>query len=396
MNIFHRFRGRFLLIPFLFLSILFPVLANAQGIVLSTPTTGDKTSSYSVTLAPGFSTSGPFRAYISPLVNITSRGYITEEKIKIEGIKEDSQIYSLSAAQRQVTKTFVDGFGRPIQQVVVKGSPLQKDIVQNIVYDNLGAQPKAYLPFTSSDGNGTYHGDAVNEQASFYNNGSTDKIADDATPYSQQVFDNSPLQRILLQGTVGNGYQPSEHASSLTYRTNLSSETVRRWSIDGTAATAFSAGMLSVTIATDPQGIQTMVYTDNAGHVILKRQQLDGTIGGQSVAWLETYYVYDDLGLLRFVVPPKAVGIMQGLSNWSLSQTGLSKLLFRYSYDSKGRVIERTVPGSAVIYMIYDPLGRLALVQDGNLRATNKWNYISREKSKMFIILIFYFSYFLW
>ena len=58
--------------------------------------------------------------------------------------------------------------------------------------------------------------------------------------------------------------------------------------------------------------------------------------------------------------------LINRLSNWSLTQTELSKLLFRYSYDSKGRVIERTVPGIAVIYMIYDPLGRLAFVQDVN------------------------------
>lgn len=365
---------------FLFTLLILLFITNedsyAQVLTLSGPATGDYTNSQQIILAPGFSTSGPFHAYIVQDLTSQNRGYNMQELIKVEGIKTDAQLYQLTASQRQATRTYVDGLGRTVQQVVVKGSPSQNDIIQLMSYDNQGRQTKTYLPYTGADGNGGFHVNGITEQSQFYSNGTGDKIADDAQPYSQQVFENSPLQRITASGNVGAGYQPSEHAVSVVYRTNLSTEIVRRWNVDGTAAANFPAGSLTVNVMTDAQGNQTITYKDNAGNMILKRQQLDGTVSGQSVPWLDTYYVFDDLKNVRFVVPPKAVAVMETASNWDLNQGSLSKLLFRYVYDDKGRQIERTVPGSAVIYMVYDPLNRLVLAQDGNLRTANKWNYI--------------------
>jgi hypothetical protein len=323
-------------------------------VILSSAKTGDYSSPYSIILAPGFTTSGPFIA--AQPVNTTSKGYLVDEVIKVEGIKDDSQIYQLGAAQRQTTRTYVDGFGRPTQQIIVKGSPSQKDIVQNVVYDNLGMQTRTYLPYAASDGSGNFRTNAMNEQSAFYNNGSSDKIADDSKPYCEQIFEKSPLQRMMVSGGVGNGYQPGEHAVSLTYRLNVGSDGVRRWHADGSTASDYVAGSLSVLVSTDQQGNQSIVFKDIAGNIVLKKQQLDGNISGQNVSWLETYYVYDDLGKIRYVVPPKAVAILQSAANRNLDQGSINQLLFHYVYDDKGRTVERTVPGGATMYMI-EPLG---------------------------------------
>jgi hypothetical protein len=84
-------------------------------------------------------------------------------------------------------------------------------------------------------------------------------------------------------------------------------------------------------------------------------------------------------GMISYVVPPKAVGIMQATGNYNLTQTGINKLLFSYVYDALGRTVERTVPAGATMYIVYDALNRPVLLQDGNLRGANQWNYIKYD-----------------
>ncbi|KIA92757.1 hypothetical protein OC25_15285 [Pedobacter kyungheensis] len=277
--------------------------------------------------------------------------------------------------------------GRPVQSIAVGASPSGKDIVQPMVYDNLGRQVTGYLPYASSNASGTFRTNAILEQSGFYAT-SGQKTAVDANPYSQQLFDNSPMQRILQAGSVGSGFQIGEHQNSFTYRTNLSSETIRRWNADGSANGSFDAGTLSVNGGTDGENSQTVTYTDNSGRTILKKQLLDQ--GGTT--WLETYYVYDDLGQLVFIVPPKAVALMGSYGNYSLQQPDVQKLLFIYVYDERGRPVERTAPGGGTSYLVYDPFDRLVLAQDANLRAQQKWNYIKYDSRNTAIIQGIYYN----
>ncbi len=112
--------------------------------------------------------------------------------------------------------------------------------------------------------------------------------------------------------------------------------------------------------------------------MILKKVQLldvkdDGT-GRDYTGWLCTYYMYDNLGLLRCVIQPKAVEeLAKPAVNWTLSAGVLDELCFRYEFDARGRMIMKKVPGSAVIYMVYDTRDRLVMAQDGNMRQLGKW-----------------------
>ena len=79
-----------------------------------------------------------------------------------------------------------------------------------------------------------------------------------------------------------------------------------------------------------------------------------------------TYYVYDEVGNLAYVVPPK-VDLTNGISS-----TELDELCFRYSYDSRNRMIEKKVPGAGPVYMVYDTRDRLALTQDSVQRERHR------------------------
>jgi RHS repeat-associated protein len=206
-----------------------------------------------------------------------------------------------------------------------------------------------------------------------------DKVADDSSPFSQQVFENSPLQRVLKSGMVGVGFQPvggtgTQYYKTASYRSNASASdgNIIMWGPDGTNQGTYADNMLSVTDGKDEDGVETLNFTDLKGQVILKRQK-------NSATNIDTYYIYNNAGAVSYVIPPLALKTMVANSNYDPNQAVVSKLVFKYVYDDRGRVVEKTVPGAGVIYLVYDPLNRLVLVQDAKLRAANQWNYIKYD-----------------
>ena len=183
------------------------------------------------------------------------------------------------------------------------------------------------------------------------------------------------LQRMLQAGSAGNNFQPvsGQHYKTVAYRYNTTADAVITWTTSGTSAgTAYAPNLLSVTDGTDEDGLETQVFTDLLGHTVLKRQIL-------SPANLDTYYLYNNAGMLNYIIPPKAMAIMNLSGNYSLTQSTIKPLLFSYLYDSRGRVIQKTVPGNIVLTIVYDPLNRPVLMQDANLAANNQWNYIKYD-----------------
>jgi hypothetical protein len=308
-----------------------------------------------------------------------SIGFIQQDIIKKPGIYTDVDITGLPTGDRQTTRSYYDGLGETIQAVGVKSSPSAKDIIQPYAYDNLGRQVKSYLPYAATDGSGTYRSNAISsEQSAFYSNGTADKVADDSSPYSQRYFEASPLQRLLITGRVGDGYQFTQTGGrykNVSYRSNNSGDgNIIIWGTDGSNLGSYSASALSVTEGTDEDQVKTVSFTDLAGHTALKRQYT-----GATGVYLDTYYIYNTAGLVSYVIPPKAMATMVANSSYSLSQTGVNKLIFQYWYDNQGRVIQKLVPGSGIINIIYDPLNRPVLIQDAKMALSYKWYYIKYD-----------------
>ncbi|WP_343704733.1 RHS repeat-associated core domain-containing protein [Chitinophaga sp.] len=105
----------------------------------------------------------------------------------------------------------------------------------------------------------------------------------------------------------------------------------------------------------------------------MKKKELNTTAGEGHDGWLCTYYVYDELGNLRYVLPPKMVELLPGMS-WSLAdEVHRKELCFRYVYDHRQRMVLKQVPGAAPVEMVYDVRDRLVFSQDGNLHDKGEW-----------------------
>lgn len=126
----------------------------------------------------------------------------------------DNMPYELSQTDIQ----YFNGLGRPIQSINVKQSPSGKDIVQDIEYDELGRQSKVYLPYVI-EGTGEYKYDPnLTNLNNFYFD--QPNVAKTVYPYSEQVFDNSPLNRVAEQiaaGNVGNIIQYQDFSVNFNY-----------------------------------------------------------------------------------------------------------------------------------------------------------------------------------
>jgi len=322
--------------------------------------------------------------FLNNQVTAQSLTYVQTDVVKVAGVTTESQVDNLNATEKQTSIVYLDGLGRPIQSVAVKATPLGFDLIQPISYDNLGRQDKQYLPYSDQGNSGQYRSNAIGSggaQTTYYSDGVDDKIAHDAEPYSQQLFDNSPLQRVLRQGGVGAGFQPLTglHYKQLVYRYNVSGDNVIEFGNDGSKYGNYPVNVLSVNEMTDEGGANVKIFKNAAGQTILKRQLANSIINGVNVTYFDTYYVYNLAGQIIYVIPPKATSLLLANTTYTLATTAVNNLLFKYSYDDRARLTGKTVPGSGSINFIYDPLDRVVLLQNAKLKLSNKWNYIKYD-----------------
>jgi RHS repeat-associated protein len=299
-----------------------------------------------------------------------------------------------------MSTSFLDGLGRPIQSVIKKGSLVTDhfnpastmnghDLVQATEYDAFGRESFKYLPFVANDAgsnasvrDGLFKVNPFEQQAAFYDNSNSAspiKGQGETYFYGQTIFEASPLNRTLAAYAVGNSWVGSSKGTSVQYLINTVADSVRIWNASDTVSNApsssstYAAGELYKTVTTDVNSKQLVEYKDKDGHVVLKKVQMASTPGTGHIGWLCTYYIYNDLGDLRFVLQPKAVEALLYAGNWTISNTNRDELCFYYGYDYRNRMVVKKMPGGGEVYMVFDEKDRLAMVQDANMRNSSKW-----------------------
>ena len=152
-------------------------------------------------------------SFVSFSQETQTENYLHTKRFR-EGVKE-SELNSTTATINE-TIIYYDGLGRPIQNILVKGSNGQKDIITQSRYDANGRQEYQYLPFvdmaTGTVTNGNYRLDAEDQNRLFYMTSNYDNTAN---PYSQSIYENSPLARIQEQAAPGKDWQ--YNPSNLSY-----------------------------------------------------------------------------------------------------------------------------------------------------------------------------------
>jgi RHS repeat-associated protein len=316
--------------------------------------------------------------------------HVKTEVIRVPNVYDDLTIASLNESQKTTSFTYMDGVGRVHQQVIQKASPGGKDIIQPVDFDQFGRASKTYLPYAGSTTDGSFHSSYKAEQGNFYN-ASNDKIANDSHPFATAVYEDSPMGRVIEQGGVGQVLQPgSGHTGQVKYGFNTGAtsdqaEEVRKFNPNGTSSGFYAANILSRVETVDADTGRVITFYDPTGKVVVTKQQLDEVIDGNTVNYLETYYIYDDFGRVRFMIQPKGVAAMKA-ATWTFSQSIRDQFVFEFVYDKFGRLIEKKVPGAGWSYIVYDKLDRPVLMQDVMLRNTYQWTFLKYDSKGRIIV----------
>lgn len=354
-----------------------------------------------------------------------NQNYVLTSVPRISGFKNGStgantgDFAGRGTCELMQTVQYFDGLGRPLQIVQVKGSPSARDIVQPFAYDQYGREAQKYLPYSATTANGSYKSDGLTTgPTNFYYPGGTaasgsqqtNGVVYNSAPWSLTNFEPSPLNRETEQGAPGADWQPvtgnttghtvkQEYTTNnlndfsgadtslsrkvILYKADINADQSRSLNYGNSAGNYYPAGQLYVTVSRDEnwksgsgnsRGGTTEEYKDKVGHVVLRRTFL---FSGGALQQLSTYYVYDDLGNLAFVLPPKS-GADAGITT-AANLTALNNLCYQYQYDGRNRLVQKRLPGKDWEYTVYNKLDQPVATQDGNQRLTNQWAFVKYD-----------------
>lgn len=275
--------------------------------------------------------------------------------------------YTYHDSLYSVDQTLYDGLGRPTQQInhdVLHS----EDLITPIEYDPAGRVAKEYLPFAHETGNSETE-DILSKQHLWYSK----QHGDNRRYYVEKEFDGSPEDNI--KGIYKAGYPSTpfpSHAHVLyTCRKINADDHVKKFSLDGSDVIH--------------EGMHT------PGTLLLKKTSGDGTITrdefyddqerlvASRTEDLTTYYIYDDMGDLRYVIPP-AQEILFSSGRKKLAE--LRQYCYYYEYNEYGLIYKKYIPGSEPIITLYNKRGLPVLVQDGRMRTNDEWQFTKYDDSE--------------
>lgn len=253
---------------------------------------------------------------------------------------------------QQVTSSvqYFDKLGKPRQEVSVYGSNTPaKDLVVTKGYNNRHQLVTVTPPATNSSGSSG--GFAGSVDLGFYTTGAGKVVAPVESNRLDLVstrffYEDSPLGRVRYTSPVG-----LTATAASTYKVNTAGDNVKRYKVSDTGLPVttdnYAAGELTFVNNVDEAGKVSQEFKDYRGQTVLRRAT-------HPQGNLDTYYVYDAKGQLRFVLQPEyQVSADVGL------------YAFRYEYDFRGNMIKKKVPGANEVVMTYDGRDRMSTMTDG-------------------------------
>ena len=276
-------------------------------------------------------------------------------------------IHAQTSSQNYVkTETFINGNGGKVTTVQY--------------FDGLGRPVLTATDGQGSGGNFVYtrqhydYGQRVASQTiPAYGTSSPDFLTDSqlswkyADTHRSTTFQYDALDRVITEKGPGDEWHASNRFRHTAYQLNAAGE-VKLYRVSGNTLQQsgyYPAGRLYVEECTDEDQNPTRIYKDMQGRTVMQRQGSDS----------DTYYVYDYLGNLRYVLPPSASAALSG-GSWTMAGSSLlQQFAYYYEYDSRARCIRKQLPGCDYVTMSYDGSDRLVTSQDGNQRLSNVSTY---------------------
>ena len=275
---------------------------------------------------------------------------------------------------------YYDAMGRAEQSVLFGASPESGNIVSASEYDLYGRISKTWLPAEVKDSIGSYNSITnLSEIVKATYNG-------DVASYSYSIYELSPLDRSLAQYGPGNDWQSNFKAERTEYQlTNIAGDSIRNcicYQISDVMENSdtlmtvmhmgnYPTGSLQVIRKTDEDGNVLIEFSNRFGQVVLSRQ-----LPNNDMLHYDTYYIYDEWGNLRIVLPPLAADEMRTPQTvWSAEMPVIRNYAYLYKYDERIRMTAKRLPGQDWIRYVYDNANTPVFTQDGEQRKRGEWSF---------------------
>ncbi|PWG78248.1 RHS repeat domain-containing protein, partial [Pararcticibacter amylolyticus] len=297
--------------------------------------------------------------------------------ISIVPTVQTDSLETTTTGQLQRSVQYFNHFGYPTVNIELDAVPLGGDRVTLQETDGYFRKSKSWLPIAKNTHGGQY---LSPEQLQIEVKAAT-LYENDQRPYSQTVYDGSPLDLVVEQYGPGDDWFKNKRSVKSDRIANAGTSgplACARYMLGGSPAartftkTGFYAdNELYVTKTTNEDNHDSYEFKDKAGRMVLSRR-MNGTLPH------DTYYVYDNYGNLSFVLPPLASDALTATNTtWDESATAVKNFAYIYKYDAYNRCISKKLPGCEPIYSIYDKADRVIYTQDGEQRAkaTPEWTF---------------------
>lgn len=271
-----------------------------------------------------------------------------EQNYVLESIFLDTE-----ASNRIVNVSYFDGIGNKVEDTTT-ASGSGKSVYTFSTYDSKGREAMSYLPVPI--------GNSLSfEDVSTVTSASSSYYAGDVTAYQRRHYD--AMDRVTAEDIPGAQWHAGNKSTTIGYCTNTDADKVFHYEAplstislvkpEASSLRYYPAGALSKEIRTDADGNSITVFKDLQGNAVLER----GDIG-------DTYFVYNALGQLRFVLSPK----FQQSENKDL-------YAYEYRYDAHGSIVWKTLPGCEYSQYWYDKEKHLVFSQDAQLRIKGLYRF---------------------
>lgn len=287
---------------------------------------------------------------------------------------KDTSIFRLNSINNTPVKTtYFNGWSQPLEAIKhgLTASKQTTDII--MAYDNRRSLTKTnFKPYAISR-NSRFQSEPFTNEISFYqtlfpNEGPT-AISQQILTYDingvPNVYSYASGSTFIGQGTGGLTIGNFNRANEIVKYTVLTNGGLSGF------GTYYDAGQLTKKEVIGPNNELSREYYSRDKKIICKKIY-DGN-SGSDTTWLITYYVYDDLGRLTYILPPKAVAANPTSANF----TSLIKpYCYNFIYNHYGQIVQKFVPGSSrPEYVIYDSKRRPVMSQSPKLFSQNKWAF---------------------
>lgn len=261
---------------------------------------------------------------------------VTENYVMTENMLDANGNSSIKAVQ------YYNGLGFPTVSAATVGGN-GETAYSLTTYDASGREECKYLPV------------AIGNTIVYKSPNEIIKAYEDKTAYSQNHYD--ALNRVTSVELPGKEWRNNNKRNKSEFSFNTKEDYVRIYKANPNGQLTmkntnqyYPAGSLSKEINIDADKKKIVTFRDFMGNVILQRAN-DGTDN------LDTYYVYDEIGRLCYVLSPQ----YQKTKDKAISG-------YEYRYDEKGRVYKKKLPGCEIVQYWYDNADRVVCTQDGYMR----------------------------